>query len=400
MKDKKVFKRKLIIPQVSPVLASLIGRLSLRDLAGLGYLTEIVDLSYIVNRDRFEYSKNSDQLFNGDEFIRVARFFSIEELCDYFESGHCDDIWLIPFHDHYEVRCLFRLIDKYKVKYAYINGIYADPEPIGTSNGITLKEKLSLPYIKKFLYFRLLKKWLRTNRPAFLTIPSRAAEHHYVRLNAAGKNVKKVFVHTVDYDNFLKAEPYESDKPYCVFVDQYLPFHPDIIFDLKYHIEPDGYYKTLNEVFDQVRKRFHLKIIVAAHPRADYRDKMNYLPLCAVEYGKTASLIKGADLVIGHNSNSLAMAAMANCPLIVYVSHALLRSRPEMELMEWYGNELGARLLKDGDRLQDSDLSIDEEKYQSFIAQRAAYDLQNTELLWKTITDEVERCFSAPGHIG
>lgn len=71
-----------------------------------------------------------------------------------------------------------------------------------------------------------------------------------------------------------------------------------------------------------------------------------------------------------------------------------------MELMEWYGNELGARLLKDGDRLQDSDLSIDEEKYQSFIAQRAAYDLQNTELLWKTITDEVERCFSAPGHTG
>ena len=393
MKDQKVFIRKLIIPQASPVLISLIDKLLLRDLASLGYLVEIVDLSYIVNKDRYEYSKGSDQLFNGDDSIRVTGIFSRAELCDYFKTKRCDDMWLIPFHDYYEVRVLFHLIDKYKVKYAYINGIYADPEPVGKSNGITLKEKLSLPYIKKYAYLRLFKKWLRTNKPAFLTIPSRATEEHYIRLNAAGTKVEKVFVHTVDYDNFLKAEPYKNDKPYCVFMDQYLPFHPDMIFDLKYQIDPEDYYKRLNEVFDEIRRCFHLEIIVAAHPRADYRDKMNYLPHCTVKYGMTASLTKGASLVIGHTSNSLAMAVMANCPLIVYLPHARSKSKPDLELTEWYGKELGARLLKDGERLQNADLAINKEKYQNFLLKRVAYNLQDTRLVWESITDAVERCF-------
>lgn len=135
-------------------------------------------------------------------------------------------------------------------------------------------------------------------------------------------NQCKVYnIHSIDYDKYFQiTSKYDIEKKnYIVFLDQYIPFHPDnAICGLT---PPDSieYYAALNNIFNAIETKYNMPIVIAAHPKAiRYKDK-NYYEGRKVIFNKTEELILSSNLVILHNSTSVSTAIMANKP-ILYLS--------------------------------------------------------------------------------
>ena len=140
----------------------------------------------------------------------------------------------------------------------------------------------------------LLKKHYRLLgvRPASIALLAgqRSDDVHFYPI---GVNTKKIWLHLLDYDIYLK---YREEGPdltlgrYAVFLDEYIPFHPDY---QSMGVEPpasaDEYYPKLCTFFEFIEKKFDLRVIVAAHPRSNYDLTKKYFGDRQVIKGKTDS---------------------------------------------------------------------------------------------------------------
>ena len=110
-----------------------------------------------------------------------------------------------------------------------------------------------------------------------------------------------------DYDNFLvlkNAEPIIKGE-YILFLDEYLPLHPDAaLFGIK-NVTPEQYYPELCSYFSRVESQFGIPVIIAAHPKALKYKEENYFDGRTVYFGKSAELSKFATFVLAHDSTSI-----------------------------------------------------------------------------------------------
>lgn len=111
-------------------------------------------------------------------------------------------------------------------------------------------------------------------------------------------------------------------EDYFVFIDIYLPFHPDITRAGQKSISPEKYYGEITKYLKFVEKEFDKRVIIAAHPKSCELGK--YLPF-PIFYGKTAELIKFSDGVFSHHSAALNFAILAKKPIqLIYTNDFLL----------------------------------------------------------------------------
>lgn len=125
-----------------------------------------------------------------------------------------------------------------------------------------------------------------------------------------------------DYDNYLQSKKTRNND-YClneqtniVYLDNYFPYHPDIIknnpslssIDIKQH------YKEINHIFNKIEKKYHSKVIIAAHPKANYTEN-EFQGREIIKY-RTQELISQASLVLLHSSNAIAYAIAYNVPFM------------------------------------------------------------------------------------
>lgn len=125
-----------------------------------------------------------------------------------------------------------------------------------------------------------------------------------------------------DYECFRKASPWASDnnKPYSVFIDQYIPYHNDLKLLGKDLISPSDYYNSLNQYFDEYEQHNLCDVIIAAHPSAvEYKNGNPYNGRQIV-YNKTAELVKGAISVLAHCSTAISFAVLDYKPIILLTS--------------------------------------------------------------------------------
>ena len=139
-----------------------------------------------------------------------------------------------------------------------------------------------------------------------------------------GNQTKIIKGHTFDYDRFLENERNNKNNiregnAYAVFLDHYLPHHPDFIG----HPNLDGgvvsvedYYSPLNTFFSFLEENLDLEIIIAAHPRSNYDKIGNPFNNRKILMNSTAHLTKHSKLVITHCSASISFAILYNKPII------------------------------------------------------------------------------------
>lgn len=127
-----------------------------------------------------------------------------------------------------------------------------------------------------------------------------------------------VYINHPDYEVFsnIKSAPEQiEDASYILFIDVYFPLHPDLekIPDVDTYVSE--YRKIMCAFFDYIENKFHKKIIVAAHPKAQYSG--GEFGNREILFGETPRLVKYASMIILHGSNSMSYIALANKPFVI-----------------------------------------------------------------------------------
>tara|TARA_R110000787_G_scaffold174448_3_gene287038 strand:+ start:6575 stop:7798 length:1224 start_codon:yes stop_codon:yes gene_type:complete len=176
--------------------------------------------------------------------------------------------------------------------------------------------------------------------PRWLGLPSAkyivymSLESERARNNLVSPNTVPIYSHSYDYDFFFKDHAAHNKQasqppkdtttaPTAVFIDQYMPFHEDYDSINAPRIDAERYYIELRSLFDKIEHDLGLNVIIAAHPRAEYKDKPDYFGGRAIVYGETTGLIEDSQLVIVHTSTMFAYALLLKKPVIVATSQQL-----------------------------------------------------------------------------
>ncbi len=165
----------------------------------------------------------------------------------------------------------------------------------------------------------------------FNGIASRAANQ------MVGPDTIRIEAHAHDYDLALQAigeAPAVFDQ--AVFLDQDLPFHPDFAAAGHRPLESTRYFAELNAAFDRIESELGLKIVVAAHPRANPERTRRSYGGRRVVFGETARTVAESRLVLTHYSRSSNFAVLLEKPLMLLATCQIYDWIPW--LREYIGN--------------------------------------------------------------
>jgi len=173
-----------------------------------------------------------------------------------------------------------------------------------------------------------------------------------LRNNLVGATTVPIYSHSPDYDELLSSGAMDLPvRDQAVFIDQYMPFHPDALRKGTGHLDPQEYYGQLNRVFERFEREYGMEVVIAAHPRADYAEKPWCFPGRRIETGRTIATIAESRHVFGHYSVALSMAISLRKPITLLSSTALLAHHVSAPTYYWgYATELRLPLgMMDGD---------------------------------------------------
>lgn len=162
------------------------------------------------------------------------------------------------------------------------------------------------------------------------------------------KATTRVWTHSFDYDIFLKneSETGDSHTGNGIFLDQYLPFHPEYhYFDVK-PISPEKYYPGLCNFFTLLEKNMNSRIVIAAHPRSDYPDLPDYFCGRSIIKGETARLIRDSSFVIAHSSTAINFAILYRKPVLFLTTDELQKKVSGMDITGLFIPAIAAELGK------------------------------------------------------
>lgn len=188
--------------------------------------------------------------------------------------------------------------------------------------------------------------------------------------NSELKNAKIISINSTNYEKKQLIERQESiiRDPYVLFIDQYLPLHPDAKICNLPPLTPGTYYQSLNEYFDRVEQRFGCQVVIAAHPSAELYKTKDFFSGRRVLFGLTDLLSRDAEIVLTHASTSIAY-------IILFKKRMHLLSFRELHEMRPYFHgqiQKTAELLGCNWQYMDDDSeidvvnSIDEKKYTEY----------------------------------
>jgi len=136
----------------------------------------------------------------------------------------------------------------------------------------------------------------------------------------------RLWAHYMDYDIFLEenARPHVSNKKTGVFLDQYLPLHPDFLhMGIDFPLSPEDYYPKMCSFFQILEKQMNVDIVIAAHPRSDYDHQPDYFCGRSIVKGDTARLVKESSFVMAHSTTSIDFAVLFCKPILFLTTDKL-----------------------------------------------------------------------------
>jgi len=183
-----------------------------------------------------------------------------------------------------------------------------------------LKQKLSWKVFLEKLTIVKIKNYLNTNK--IIKEKARGLIKPYDIMFLGGKKgwqgigvidesevakAKVIKVNSDDYDNTLSLKgsvPLISIE-YILFLDEYLPLHPDTLLFKIRNVSAEQYYPQLNEYFDLVEKQFSMPIVIAAHPKAARYKNEDFFNGRKVVFDRASELTEHANFVLAHDSTSI-----------------------------------------------------------------------------------------------
>jgi hypothetical protein len=232
-------------------------------------------------------------------------------------------------------------------------------------------------------------------RPATIILAGGAMSIDFNYRYPVSKKTEILWLHTTDYDKYLmeRKTPVQSDRSMGVFLDEYLPFHPDFIhLGLSYPSTPEEYYPHLCKFFDLIEREYNVHIVIAAHPKSNYEKHPDYFAGRPVIRGKTVELVQKSGFTIGHMSTSINFAVLFHKPVIFITSNKLQRSfiGPYIELM---ASQLGKKTINVTNPTLinwDKELSINEKAYMNYMHSYIKRDISEELPFWQIFANHIK----------
>lgn len=379
--------KKIIFLFNCPFLESYVNKYCLWELPSLGYFVSVLDLSRVLEP---EYNKNTSAEISDDVRFEILIMESYHQIEEYIQKNKTDTIFFPMFDYIYSARKVFSLFTKYNINYIYVNSLLSPLfAPSGRENKIRINIKtLSISHLRGVFFHRIVRKILTHKQAKSIFFCGEKAEDFYFSEGACGKDTKRKYLYSFDYENLIQTNPYDnSGRNYCVFIDQYIPYHPDNIVHKKIIINPDIYYGELESMLNVIGQKLNLDIIIACHPQANYDDK-KYFQDYKIEYGQTASLVKNADIICTHFSTAGIYAVMLKKPLILLNLNTLHSVQLFQNAFRSISDSTGAKIIEDINQVSKSDLTcIDFEKYSKCMIENISRCCPDGRYLWERVME-------------
>ncbi|MFA4979142.1 hypothetical protein D3C81_866020 [compost metagenome] len=200
---------------------------------------------------------------------------------------------------------------------------------------------------------------------------------------------KIIAINSHDYDTALEnlSETPIIEGKFCLFLDEYLPLHPDFkLLGIK-SVDADEYYATLNRFFDVIEEKYQLQIVIAAHPKAEMYKSKNPFNGRKVVFGKTSQLTRDCEFVLAHISTSQSFAVLNKKPVITLTTEAIKKVMPQYDhFIAHFSVKLNSSFINI-DHYSSSDVKIDkvdEQIYNAYL-----YDYLTSAESERTRTSEI-----------
>lgn len=324
---------KIIFFITSPFNQRDYKRFGIEILQANGFEVEVWDFTPFLKPEVWNQVVVPDPI-NWDKCIPISSLGDIKSAA----SGITSDTFVVCMIGYsFGTFSVYKILSKNKLPYCVFMA-NALPPPNNEKKVLDLLHRIgntTFGQIIDNLFLRIPYNWLGV-RPATIILAGGSASTHYKY--PIDKKTEILWLHTLDYDIYLDElkVAVETDDELCVFLDEYLPFHPDYIHSgLSVPAISDEYYPNLCKFFDFIENKYNVHVVIAAHPRSKYEEHPDYFGGRPVIRGKTVELVRKSKFIIAHSSTSINFAVLFHKPMIFITSNRLKESwmGPFIELM-------------------------------------------------------------------
>ena len=231
-------------------------------------------------------------------------------------------ICLIGLDFNYRYSFIFKNLFKKRIKIGYIT---CGQVPLQVLE-IKVRERVVNLFYSKDLYRKMIDKiknyiFFKHYKFDFVMIGGELSPNLKSHIQRDTLIIKS---HSFDYDRYLENENLKLNaklKEYAVFLDQFIPYHPDCNI-VKPYCKPEIYYDSINLFFDFFEKEKGIPLVICAHPRANYGINNNPYNNRDVVYSNSIELVKNSQLVFAHASTAINYSIIYNKPLYFLIHPA------------------------------------------------------------------------------
>jgi len=285
-------------------------RFGIKTLTERGNDVEVWDLSGWFRPAYFKKYSPPDLLPDGSCKIVLNK----RDFLDLLKPPAANSIFICIFRPNIKSLAIFDYLNQKGGKYGFI---YFGHYPCH-SHISRLRRTLSDPLfvLKRLIDSIIVKLYTLMILPIdanFIILGGASATSSYI-----GPATKILKAHTLDYDLLLslEGEPKIShSERYIVYLDDYGPNHPDDIGD-NTSIDPAIYYEKLNFFFDKLELELGMKVVIAPHPRSDYKRIGNPFNGRLITDQSTIQSVKNSFLVVSHASTATSFAVLYYKPML------------------------------------------------------------------------------------
>ena len=223
--------------------------------------------------------------------------------------------------------------------------------------------------LSRSIMTRLPQSWMGVRMPDYVVYGGRRSPDTN-RLH--GRKTIPIWAHSYDYEIFRGLrEEITGQTNTAVFIDEYLPYHPDLaVRGQEAPVDPDNYYACLRRFFDKVEATLGLEVVIAACPRADYDKRPDYFGGRRVVMFRSAELVAQSRLVIAHRSTAINFAILFRKPLILTATRDIYRHSSQTPYFDGLAAALGKSIqfFDDADDVDLSDpFAVDDALYERYV---------------------------------
>jgi hypothetical protein len=298
--------KKLIYIRYMPLTAKVFADFHMDEASKSGVEVEYWDFTAI-------FFKNQFGMEDSSHLAKTRKFNSYVEIETALKSEESlqDTLFISIMTFEARIRKLYKLLTKFDCQLSVFG---CNMFPLASANKSSLFDKILKINFSKLINFiknRMMHKDMQNGLIKNYDIVFLGGKMGWlgignVRFDEISK-AETVKINSDDYDNYLRLKDSVNiiNHDYILFLDEYLPLHPDTaLFNIK-NVKPEDYYPELNDYFTEVEKQFNMPVIIAAHPKANRYKKEDFFDNREVYFGKTAELSKYAYFVIAHDTTSI-----------------------------------------------------------------------------------------------